>query len=142
MRMRKSKGPYVRRRPWLVVASAASLAAAVAVAGATAGSEATSAGPAYKLAGKFGKVGTGNGQISSNTLGIATDNAGNVYVADTDNARVQVFSAGAIAASLAQELNRLVSRDGKQPGGGLRTPLEGARTVPDREEHLCGHVFR
>ncbi|HEX5027637.1 MAG TPA: NHL repeat-containing protein [Gaiellaceae bacterium] len=50
-------------------------------------------GGSYKVAGTFGKVGTGNGQFSSNTNGLAVDKAGNVFVADTDNNRVQVFSA-------------------------------------------------
>ena len=68
--------------------------AAVCVAGATAGQQATPAGPAYKLVGKWGKIGTtGNGVFSSSTRGIATDKAGNVYVADTDNNRIQVFTA-------------------------------------------------
>jgi DNA-binding beta-propeller fold protein YncE len=44
------------------------------------------------VVGGWGKDGTGNGQFSSNAVGITTDKAGNVYVADTDNNRVQVFS--------------------------------------------------
>jgi sugar lactone lactonase YvrE len=68
-------------------------AAATLVAGATAGHQGTSGAQAYKPAGGWGKDGTGNGQFSSNAAGIATDNAGNVYVADSDNSRVQVFSA-------------------------------------------------
>ncbi len=62
---------------------------AVLVAGATAASQ---AGGGYKIVGKFGKTGTGNGQFATNSNGIAIDGAGVVYVADTDNNRVQVFS--------------------------------------------------
>jgi sugar lactone lactonase YvrE len=71
--------------------AAALVVGATVVAGATASGEATSAG-GYKIIGKWGKVGTANGQFASNTDGIATDKAGNVYVADTDNNRIQVFS--------------------------------------------------
>jgi sugar lactone lactonase YvrE len=47
----------------------------------------------YKQAGKWGKSGTANGQFRG-PFGIATDKGGTVFVADTDNDRVQVFSAG------------------------------------------------
>lgn len=63
------------------------LAGALA-AGAIAGGQANS----YKQVGKWGKSGAGNGQFR-NPFGIATDRGGAVYVADTDNDRVQVFSA-------------------------------------------------
>ena len=49
------------------------------------------AGPSYKVAGMWGKSGTANGEFR-NPLGIATDKAGFVYVADTDNRRIQVFT--------------------------------------------------
>ena len=62
------------------------------VAGATAGSQATTAGSPVKLVGSWGKAGNANGQFN-NAFGLATDKAGNVYVADTDNNRIQVFSA-------------------------------------------------
>ena len=39
----------------------------------------------------FGSGGSGNGQFDSPT-GIAVDSGGNIYVADTGNNRVQVFS--------------------------------------------------
>jgi sugar lactone lactonase YvrE len=48
-------------------------------------------GQGFKVVGKWGKDGSANGQFM-NPKGIATDKAGNVYVADTDNNRVQVFS--------------------------------------------------
>lgn len=69
------------------------LAAAVTlVAGATANSEATSAG-SYKVIGKWGRSGAGNGQFGGNAFGLATDKTGRVYVADSDNRRIQIFSA-------------------------------------------------
>jgi len=67
-------------------------AAATLVAGATAAEQAATAG-SYKVVGKWGKVGTGNGQFGGNAYGLATDGSGRVYVADTDNRRIQVFSA-------------------------------------------------
>jgi sugar lactone lactonase YvrE len=61
---------------------------------ATAAGKATQAGPTYKVVGKWGKIGTtGNGVFSSNTRGVAVASNGTVYVADTDNSRVQVFTA-------------------------------------------------
>lgn len=59
---------------------------------ATAGPQQTQAGPAYKVAGKWGGQGAGPGKFTG-AQGLAVDKAGNVYVADTDNFRVQMFSA-------------------------------------------------
>lgn len=70
------------------MASATFAVGLVIVAGATA---AGSAG-GYKIVGKFGKTGTGNGQFATSSNGVAIDRAGVVYIADTDNNRVQVFS--------------------------------------------------
>jgi hypothetical protein len=74
---------------------AAALVAAVAIcaAGATAGRDAAAPAPGYKVVGKIGGEGTGNGQFSGNAYGVATDKAGNVYVADSGNLRIQAFSA-------------------------------------------------
>jgi sugar lactone lactonase YvrE len=82
------------RDPKVITGALALLVAAVAVAGAAASGSAPTAGSPYKVVGTFGKTGTGNGQLSSNTHGLVVDKSGNVYVADTDNHRVQVFSAG------------------------------------------------
>jgi streptogramin lyase len=64
--------------------------AAALVLGAVATGAMTAGG--YKQAGKWGKSGTANGQFRG-PFGIATDGSGTVFVADTDNDRVQVFSA-------------------------------------------------
>lgn len=62
------------------------------VVGATLVAGATAAGQGFKQVGKWGKVGTGNGQFSNGVLGLATSKSGNVYAADTDNHRIQVFT--------------------------------------------------
>jgi sugar lactone lactonase YvrE len=77
-----------RRRYGITVA--ALLVAATCVVGATA---AGLAGPSFKKAGSWGKSGKANGQFLANAYGVATSKSGDVYVADTDNFRVQVFSA-------------------------------------------------
>jgi sugar lactone lactonase YvrE len=66
---------------------------AALVVGATLAAGATAAGQGFKQVGKWGKVGTGNGQFGNSAFGLATSKGGNVYVADTGNNRVQVFSA-------------------------------------------------
>jgi sugar lactone lactonase YvrE len=66
-------------------------ASATLVAGATAAEQAATAG-GYKQVGKWGKSGAANGQFRG-PFGIATDRGGAVFVADTDNNRIQVFSA-------------------------------------------------
>jgi sugar lactone lactonase YvrE len=73
--------------------AAALVAGVTLVAGATAGSQAQTAGPTYKQVGKWGKSGKGNGQFLSNAYGLATAKNGDVFVADTDNFRIQRFSA-------------------------------------------------
>ena len=46
---------------------------------------------------KFGSNGTANGQLKKDTpVGVAVDNAGKIYVADTSNHRVQVFAPATI----------------------------------------------
>ena len=67
------------------------VAVAVTVGGAGAREQAA-VGQGYKVVGKWGKNGTATGQFAS-TDGLAIDKSGTVYVADTDNNRVQVFSA-------------------------------------------------
>lgn len=76
-----------------VAAATAVVFGASAVAGATAGSEAQTAGQAYKVVGGWGKLGQGNGQFGGNAFGLATAKNGDVYVADSDNRRIQRFSA-------------------------------------------------
>jgi sugar lactone lactonase YvrE len=86
--MRSNGGLAGRRRHG--VAIAALLVAATCVVGAMAAGQ---AGPSFKKAGGWGKSGKANGQFMANAYGLATSKSGDVYVADTDNFRVQVFSA-------------------------------------------------
>jgi streptogramin lyase len=75
------------------VAAAALGAVAMCTAGAMAGREATPPGLGYKVVGKIGKEGKADGQFSPNAYGVATDKAGNVYVADSGDLRIQAVSA-------------------------------------------------
>ena len=77
----------------LILVASALIVAATVVAGATASTGAMTAGQGFKQVGKWGKVGTGNGQFGNAVFGLATSKGGNVYAADTGNDRVQVFSA-------------------------------------------------
>lgn len=70
-----------------------SMVAVALLAGATLVAGATAAGQGFKQVGKWGKAGTGNGQFSNAVFGLATSKGGNLYVADTDNNRIQVFTA-------------------------------------------------
>src|SRR4249920_1072884 len=82
---------------------AALVVGGVCAAAAMAGQQAATAGPAFKKVGSWGKAGSGNGQFGGNAFGLATDKAGNVYVADSDNRRVQVFtSKGTFVSKLAE----------------------------------------
>ena len=98
-------------------AIAALVVAATCVVGATA---AGLAGPAYKVAGKWGGNGAGPGKFSA-ARGLAVDKAGNVYAADADNHRVQMFS----------------------PTGAFRKqwPLDAGVTVPDVAVGPGGEVW-
>ena len=82
-----------KHEPWPLGFAAALVVGVVCVGAATAGSQAAQTTSGYKPAGGWGKTGTANGQFAANGGGIAVDKAGNVYVADSDNGRVQVFSA-------------------------------------------------
>jgi DNA-binding beta-propeller fold protein YncE len=75
------------------ISVAAVVAGAMLVAVAAAGTDVQAAGTTYKQIGKWGRLGSGNGQFTSNAYGLATDKSGDVYVADTDNHRIQRFSA-------------------------------------------------
>jgi len=70
-----------------------SMIVAALVVGATLVAGAMAAGQGYKQVGKWGKVGTGNGQFGNGVFGLATSKGGNVYAADTSNNRIQVFTA-------------------------------------------------
>lgn len=77
----------------MIMVAGALAVTATLVAGASAGVQAITAGQGFKEVGRWGKVGTGNGQFSNNVGGLATSKGGNLYAADTDNNRVQVFTA-------------------------------------------------
>lgn len=85
--------PATRRRARSAVALVVLVSAAVVAVAATAAEQRAQAGPTYKQAGSWGKQGKGNGQFQANAYGLTTSKSGDVYVADTDNFRVQVFSA-------------------------------------------------
>ena len=68
---------------WAVIVAAVLLIALVGLAAATAG---------YQFVAKWGSLGTGNGQLDY-PEGVAVDSSGDVYVADSDNDRIQKFSA-------------------------------------------------
>jgi DNA-binding beta-propeller fold protein YncE len=86
--MRLTRGSISGRRGG--TALAALVVAATCAVGATAAGQ---AGPSFKKAGGWGKIGKGNGQFLANAFGLAVGKSGDVYVADSDNHRVQVFSA-------------------------------------------------
>ncbi len=81
----------MRKREALVVLVAL-VVGSICITAATAARQAAG-GAGYKQVGAWGKTGTANGQFAGNGGGLAVDKAGNVYVADSDNARVQVFTA-------------------------------------------------
>jgi sugar lactone lactonase YvrE len=68
------------------------LAFATFAVAATAVPERTTAGPAFKVVGKWGGNGTSPGKFGGAANGLAIDAAGNVYVADSNAHRIQVFS--------------------------------------------------
>ena len=99
-RLQKGDGMHLRRTCVVIVVT---VAVAATSAGGTAGNERASSGQGYKVVGKIGKEGTGNGQFS-NVTGLDTDSQGNVYVADGNLHRVQVFSSkGAFKAKYVTE---------------------------------------
>jgi hypothetical protein len=66
-----------------------SLVTATAIGCISIATSATAATATFSFA--FGSAGTGNGQFN-NPFGIAVGSGGNIYVADANNSRVQVFS--------------------------------------------------
>ena len=100
---------------------------------ATAGSNATG-GSGYKQVGAWGKTGTGNSQFSG-TGGIAVDAHGNVYVADRDNNRVQVFSA---SGSFLRKWGSIGTGDGQFTGADdIAVAPDGSIWVAERD-HAAG----
>ena len=63
-----------------LAAATAIVLAAVATTASAGQQQVLSDGPVYKVVGKIGKEGAGNGQFSTNVTGLDTDSEGNVYV--------------------------------------------------------------
>lgn len=102
------------------VTALALVVAAACVAGATAAGDATAPGSAYKKVGSWGKRGNANGQFAGNAFGLAADKAGSVYVADSDNFRIQVFSAsGGFQRKMGFPNNESVIDVAVDPGGSV-----------------------
>ena len=76
-------------RSWLLIGAVVVFATGAMAA--SAGEQRAQAGQGFKVVGKWGKDGSGNGQFV-NAQGIVVDKSGNVYVADTDNHRIQMFT--------------------------------------------------
>jgi sugar lactone lactonase YvrE len=95
--------PLTTRRQRVVTALLVLGVFAICTAAATATDRLAQAdGLPYKVVGKIGKEGKANGQFSANAYGLDTDKAGDVYVADSGNLRIQAVSAnGAFKAKYA-----------------------------------------
>ena len=85
----------------------------------------------YKEVGHWGTRGLGNGQFGSNAFGLATDKAGNVYVADSDQHRIQVFtSKGAFKSKFAFDPSSEAQDVAIDPDGSVwGTDLQGAQAL-------------
>lgn len=95
-------------KSWMILAVL--VAFATGAVGATAGQQRAEAGPVFKVVGKWGKAGLGNGQFLANAYGLATGKAGDVYVADSDAHRIQIFSSkGAFKSKLAFDPSEVVA---------------------------------
>lgn len=86
----------------------------------------------HVFAAKWGTVGSGDGQFSS-PRGVATDPAGNVYVADTANNRVQKFTS---SGNFIAKWGTLGSGDGQfNSPRGIATDASGNVYVADTNNH-------
>ena len=85
----------------------------------------------YKEVGHWGTHGLGNGQFGNNAFGLATDKAGNVYVADSDQHRIQAFtSKGAFKSKFAFDLASEAQDVAIDPDGSVwGTDLTGAQAL-------------
>jgi len=105
------------------------VSAACAVGAAASQQQTQGAGPAYKKVGSWGTLGTGDGQFGRNAYGLVTDKSGNVYVADSDNHRIQVFtSKGTFVRKIAWPASEVVEDVAIDPEGNTwATSLQGAQ---------------
>jgi DNA-binding beta-propeller fold protein YncE len=78
---------------------------------------------------RFGSEGTGNGQFMGDIRGVDIDDAGNVYVSDDGNQRVQVFGAG--GAYLYQFGNTATGHEKLTDARGLTVTADGIVCVAD-----------
>ena len=97
MRTRRSDATLAVRglgaRKQRIVFAMLVLAATYAASAMASQQQTQTAASGYKEVGHWGTPGAGNGQFGGNALGLATDKTGTVYVADTDQHRIQAFSA-------------------------------------------------
>ncbi len=84
--------PTIFRRKQGVVIGVLVLVAICAAAATGAQQQTQAAGSGYRVVGQWGKHGLGNGEFGGTALGLAVDKRGHVFVADTDQHRIQEFS--------------------------------------------------
>jgi hypothetical protein len=116
----RARQPGTGRRGRGAVALVVLAAAAAVAVTATAAEQRVQAGPTYKKVGGWGKLGKANGQFGGNAYGLAVARSGDVYVADSDNRRIQVFSArGAFKRIHAFDQTDSVQDVAADPGGSV-----------------------
>jgi hypothetical protein len=108
----------------------------------------TSAGLVTTLAGAAGVVGSANGAGAvarfNFPTGVAVDGAGNIYIADTENATIRKVTAAGVVTTLAGTAGKLGSTDGTGPDARFDGPtglaVDGAANVYVADQN--NHVIR